>query len=114
MRDLFSARALARAAGRDGLGLLERLAWRGRLPGADGDVDGARQALAAGRADGEIYAAQAEGVGAQQVERVLAGGDALERQLYRGVGVAAGRLHRDVLAGEPLDREIGDGAADDL
>src|SRR5215207_5919171 len=49
-----------------------------------------------------------------QVERVLARGDALDGQLDRRVAVAARRLDRDVLAGETLDREVVDRAADAL
>src|SRR5712691_1215235 len=51
------------------------------LPGQNGDVDGARQAGAAGALDGQVDTLETEVMGGEQVQRVLARGDALDGQL---------------------------------
>src|SRR5438105_14832029 len=86
----------------------------GPLPGQDGDVDGAGQAATAGTLDGQIDALQTEVVGRQQFQRILARGDALDRQLDRCVAVAPRSFDGDVLAGQRLDWKVGDRAANAL
>ena len=51
------------------------------LPGQDGDVDGAGQSRAASALDGQVDPVETEVMRREQVQRVLARGDALDGQL---------------------------------